>query len=169
MNVIDIILAVALGFGFVKGFFKGFIVEVASLGALFSGLLGAVKFSSFVSNLLNDYFDWNPVATLTVSYLIIFIIIVYAVSVLAKALTKIISKASLGLFNKFLGSLFGFLKWAIIMSVVLFFLEKLNTWVTIIDPEMMESSVLYKPITQLGDYLFSWGSELSKGLPKELI
>ena len=169
MNVIDIILAVALGFGFVKGFFKGFIVEVASLGALFSGLLGAVKFSSFVSNLLNDYFDWNPVATLTVSYLIIFIIIVYAVSVLAKALTRIISKASLGLFNKFLGSLFGFLKWAIITSVGLFFLEKLNTWVTIIDPEMMESSALYKPITQLGDYLFSWGSELSKGLPKELI
>ena len=169
MNVIDIILAVALGFGFVKGFFKGFIVEVASLGALFSGLLGAVKFSSFVSNLLNDYFDWNPVATLTVSYLIIFIIIVYAVSLLAKALTRIISKASLGLFNKFLGSLFGFLKWAIFMSVSLFFLEKLNTWVTIIDPEMVESSVLYKPITQLGDYLFSWGSELSKGLPKELI
>ena len=169
MNVIDIILAVALGFGFVKGFFKGFIVEVASLGALFSGLLGAVKFSSFVSNLLNDYFDWNPVATLTVSYLIIFIIIVYAVSVLAKALTRIISKASLGLFNKFLGSLFGFFKWAIFMSVGLFFIEKLNTWVTIIDPEMMESSVLYKPITQLGDYLFSWGSELSKGLPKELI
>ena len=169
MNVIDIIQAVALGFGFVKGFFKGFIIEVASLGALLLGLLGAVKFSSLVSNLLNDFFDWNPVATLTVSYLIVFIIIVYAISLLAKALTKIISKASLGLFNKSVGALFGFLKWAIFMSVGLFFLEKLNTWVTIIDPEMMESSVLYKPITQLGDYLFSWGSELSKGLPKELI
>jgi len=169
VNVIDIILAVALGFGFVKGFFKGFIIEVASLGALLLGLLGAVKFSSLVSNLLNDFFDWNPVATLTVSYLIVFIIIVYAISLLAKALTKIITKASLGLFNKSLGALFGFLKWAIFMSVGLFFLEKLNTWVTIIDPEMMESSVLYKPITQLGDYLFSWGSELSKGLPEELI
>ena len=169
MNVIDIILAVALGFGFVKGFFKGFIIEVASLGALLLGLLGAVKFSSLVSNLLNNFFDWNPVATLTVSYLIVFIIIVYAISVLAKALTKIITKASLGLFNKSLGALFGFLKWAIFMSVGLFFLEKLNTWVTIIDPEMMESSVLYKPINQLGDYLFSWGSELSKGLPEELI
>ena len=169
MNVIDIILAVALGFGFVKGFFKGFIIEVASLGALLLGLLGAVKFSSLFSNLLNDFFDWNPVATLTVSYFIVFIIIVYAISLLAKALTKIITKASLGLFNKSLGALFGFLKWAIFMSVGLFFLEKLNTWVTIIDPEMMESSVLYKPITQLGDYLFSWGSELSKGLPEELI
>ena len=77
-----------------------------------------------------------------------------------------ISKASLGLFNKFLGALFGVLKWVILMSVALFFLGKLNNWVTIIDPEMMESSVLYQPITELGEYLFSWGSEMSKEFPE---
>ena len=169
MNTIDIILAIALGFGFIKGFYKGFIVEVASLGALFLGLLGAVEFSGFIANLLNESFDWNPVAVQPGSYLIVFIIIVYAISVLARALTKIISKASLGLFNKFLGAFFGFLKWAILMSVALFFLGKLNTWVTIIDTEMMENSILYEPITELGEYLFSWGSEISKELPDELI
>jgi membrane protein required for colicin V production len=99
----------------------------------------------------------------------VFIIIVYAISVLARALTKIISKASLGLFNKFLGAFFGVLKWAILISVALFFLGKLNTWVTIIDTEMMENSILYEPITELGEYLFSWGSEISKELPDELI
>ena len=105
----------------------------------------------------------------TGSYLIVFIIIVYALSVLAKALTKIISKASLGLFNKFLGAFFGVLKWAILMSVGLFFIGKLNTWVTIIDTKMIESSLLYQPITELGEYLFSWGNELSKELPEDLI
>ena len=169
MNVIDVILAIALGFGFIKGFYKGFIVEIASLGALFLGLLGAVRFSGFVAELLKEFFDWNPVAVQTGSYLIVFIIIVYTLSVLAKALTKIISKASLGLFNKFLGAFFGVLKWSILMSVVLFFFEKLNTWVTIIDAEMMENSILYEPITKLGEYLFSWGSELSKKLPGDLI
>ena len=108
-------------------------------------------------------------AVQTGSYLIVFIIIVYAISVLARALTKIISKASLGLFNKFLGAFFGVLKWAILMSVALFFLRKLNTWVTIIDTEMMENSVLYEHITELGEYIFSWGSEISKELPDELI
>jgi membrane protein required for colicin V production len=169
MNVIDIILAIALGFGFVKGFYKGLIVEVASLAALFLGLLGAVKFSGFISDLLNKYFDWSPVAIQTGSYLIVFIIIVYGISVLGRALTKIISKASLGLFNKFLGALFGVFKWAILISVALFFLEKLNTWVTIIDAEMMENSFLYLPITELGEYLFSWGSEFSKEFPEDLI
>ena len=75
----------------------------------------------------------------------------------------------MGLFNKFLGAFFGLVKWAILMSVTLFFLGKLNTWVTIIDEEMIDTSLLYKPITELGEYLFSWGSELSKELPEELI
>ena len=126
MNTIDIILAIALGFGFIKGFYKGFIVEVASLGALFLGLFGAVEFSGFIADLLDELFDWNPVAAQTGSYLIVFIIIVYATSVLAGALTKIISKASLGLFNKFLGAFFGVLKWVILISVALFFLGKLK-------------------------------------------
>ena len=169
VNTIDIILAIALGFGFVKGFFKGFIIEVASLGALFLGLLGAVKFSDFFADLLNEFFNWSRLAVQTASYLIIFIIIVYGLSVLAKTLTKIISKASLGLLNKFLGAFFGAFKWAIFMSVALFFLEKLNTWVTIINTEMIESSILYEPITELGEYLFSWGSEFSKVVPRDLI
>ncbi len=169
MNTIDIILAIALGFGFFKGFFKGFIIEVASLGALFLGLLGAVKFSDLFADLLNEYFHWSPLAVQTTSYLIIFIIIVYGLSVLAKTMTKIISKASLGLLNKFLGAFFGAFKWAIFISVALFFLEKLNTWITIINTEMIESSILYEPITELGEYLFSWGSEFSKEVPRDLI
>ena len=169
MNIIDIILAIALGFGFIKGFFKGLIIEVASLGALFLGLLGAVKFSDFFADLLNEFFNWSRLAVQTASYLIIFIIIVYGLSVLAKTLTKIISKASLGLLNKFLGAFFGAFKWAIFMSVALFFLEKLNTWITIINTEMIESSILYEPITELGEYLFSWGSEFSKEVPRDLI
>ena len=169
MNIIDIILAIALGFGFIKGFFKGLIIEVASLGALFLGLLGAVKFSDFFADLLNEFFNWSRLAVQTASYLIIFIIIVYGLSVLAKTLTKIISKASLGLLNKFLGAFFGAFKWAIFMSVALFFLEKLNTWVTIINTEMIESSIFYEPITELGEYLFSWGSEFSKEVPRDLI
>ena len=169
MNIIDIILAIALGFGFINGFFKGLIIEVASLGALFLGLLGAVKFSDFFADLLNEFFNWSRLAVQTASYLIIFIIIVYGLSVLAKTLTKIISKASLGLLNKFLGAFFGAFKWAIFMSVALFFLEKLNTWVTIINTEMIESSILYEPITELGEFLFSWGSEFSKEVPRDLI
>ena len=169
VNVIDIILSIALALGFIRGFSKGFVVEVASLGALFLGLLGAIRFSGLVVVWVERYYDWNPLAVQLGSYFVVFLVIVYAISILAKALTKIISKASLGLFNKFLGAFFGVLKWSVLMSVGLFFLGKLNTWITIIDSEMIEGSILYEPITQLGDYLFSWGSQWSDELSDDLI
>ena len=162
--MIDIILSLALGFGFIKGFSKGFVIEMASIGGLFLGLLGAIKFSGFVANVLEGFFDWNIIAIQTVSHLVVFIIIIYVISMIAKTLTKFISKASLGLFNKFLGAFFGVLKWAILMSVALFFLGKLNSWISIINEEMIDTSLLYGPISELGEYLFSWGSKLSKDL-----
>ena len=169
MNVMDIVLAIALGFGFVKGFSKGLIIEVASLGALFLGLIGAMRFSDFIADLVKGFVDWNPLAVQTVSYLLVFIFIVYVISLLAKGLTKVIRQASLGLFNKFLGAFFGVLKWAVLMSVVLFFLDQLNAWIPMIEKESIESSLLYGPITELGEYLFSWGSEWSDDLPEDLI
>jgi membrane protein required for colicin V production len=169
VNVFDIIVTLALGFGFFKGFKKGFVVEVASLGALFLGVQGAVKFSSFIGDKIKGFFDWNPMAIKTISYLLVFILIVYGVSVLAKGLTKILSQASLGLFNKFLGSVFGVLKWAVLSSVVLFFIIKINQWITIIDQEMINQSILYGPITELGEYLFNWGSKFTEELPNDLI
>ena len=169
MNVFDIIVSLALGFGFFKGFKNGLVVEVASLGALFLGILGAVKFSSFVVEQIKVFFDWNPMAIKTISYLLVFILIVYGVSVLAKGLTKILSQASLGLFNKFLGSIFGVLKWAVLTSFVLFFIIKINEWITIIDQEMINQSILYGPITELGEYLFNWGNKFTEELPNDLI
>ena len=169
MNVFDIIVSLALGFGFFKGFKNGLVVEFASLGALFLGILGAVKFSSFVVEQIKVFFDWNPMAIKTISYLLVFILIVYGVSVLAKGLTKILSQASLGLFNKLLGSIFGVLKWAVLTSVVLFFIIKINQWITIIDQEIINQSILYGPITELGEYLFNWGSKFTEELPNDLI
>lgn len=169
MNLFDIIVTLALGFGFFKGFRKGFVVEVASLGALFFGIIGAIKFSSFVAQQIKGFFDWNPMAIKIISYLLVFIFIVYGVSVLAKGLTKILSQASLGLFNKFLGSVFGVLKWAVLTSVFLFFTIRVNQWITIIDKEMINQSILYGPITELGEYLFNWGSKFNQELPNDII
>ena len=90
-------------------------------------------------------------------------------SFLAKVLTKILSQASLGLINKFLGSIFGILKWAILTSVVLFFIIKINQWIPIIDQEMISNSVLFDPVTNLGEYLFNWGSKITEALPADLL
>jgi membrane protein required for colicin V production len=169
MNVVDIIIAIGLAFGFFKGFSKGFIVEIASLFALFLGLFGALKFSPLVVVLIEGYFDWNPDAIQASTYFLVFIIIVFGISLLAKALTKVISLAALGLFNRFLGALFGVIKWGVFLCVAFFFIGKLNNWITVVDPKYFEGSLLYEPILKLGEFLFNWGSGMSDEIPEKFI
>jgi hypothetical protein len=61
------------------------------------------------------------------------------------------------------------LKWAVLMSVGLFFMGKLNSWVSLLDEGMIESSVLYQPIKALGEFLFDWGSTMTQDLPEDII
>ncbi len=169
MNLVDLIIGLLLGFGFLKGFAKGLVIELSSLVALFLGFLGAIKLSNFITEQIEGFFNLNPLVIQIISFLVVFIVIVYSISLLAKGVTKILSQASLGLFNKFLGSIFGTLKWAIISSVILFFASKINQWITIMDQELINKSFLYAPIIELGEYLFNWGSVIKDEFPNDLI
>ena len=51
MNKIDIILLIILGFGLVRGFMRGLIIEMASLLAIVVGIYGAIHFSFFTASL----------------------------------------------------------------------------------------------------------------------
>jgi len=57
MNYFDIIIIAPLLWGAYKGFKKGFIIEIASLIALFFGIYGGIKFSSISANYLGNLFN----------------------------------------------------------------------------------------------------------------
>ena len=48
--ILDIIFLILFGWAAYNGFKKGFILQVASLAALFLGIYGAIKFSGIISN-----------------------------------------------------------------------------------------------------------------------
>lgn len=89
MEVIDIILAIILLYGFVKGIIKGLFVEVASLIALIAGIYGAIHFSFYAKNFLNAYVNWEPKYISLTAFAITFVAIVIAISFAGKILTKI--------------------------------------------------------------------------------
>ena len=93
----------------------------------FSWKLLLIPLVPLVVVLIEGYFDWNPAAIQASAYFLVFIIIVFGISLLAKALTKVISLAALGLFNRFLGALFGVIKWGVFLCVAFFLIGKLNT------------------------------------------
>ncbi len=154
MNTFDIIIAALLLFGFIRGIFKGLFVEVASLAALIGGVYGAMHFSFYAGDYLKKQLDWDPHYISLTAFALTFIGIVIVVSLAGKLLTKIASFAALGILNKILGGIFGLLKIALILSVVLSFFMKMNNTIPFVSKEQMKASILIQPITNVAPLLF---------------
>lgn len=154
MSVLDIILGALLLFGLINGFIKGLFVEIASLLALVLGVYGAIHFSNFAADLLQSRFDWSEKTINITAFAITFVIIVLAISLAGKALTKIADFAALGVINKLLGGVFGALKIGLILSVILIVFDKMNRTLPFVDESELEDSVLYKPVKSLAPTIF---------------
>lgn len=154
MGVFDIILAGLLLFGLVRGFMKGLFVEIASILALVAGIYGAVHFSNFAAEFLQSRFDWNEKTINITAFAITFVVIVLAIGLAGKALTKIADFAALGILNKLLGGVFGALKIGLILSVILIVFDRMNKTIPFVDKAELEDSVLYKPVKSLAPMIF---------------
>jgi len=154
MNTFDIILAALLVFGFMRGLLKGLFVEVASLVALIVGIYGAIHFSYFAGDLLVNYVTWEERYITIVSFAITFAVIVLVIGLLGKMFTKMADFASLGMLNKLLGGIFGALKVAVILSIILLVFSKLNDTIPFLSEEQQDSAVLYLPVKNLAPTLF---------------
>jgi membrane protein required for colicin V production len=154
MSIIDIVLAALLLFGFIRGLFKGLFVEIASLVALVVGVYGAIHFSGFAAEFLDSKVDWNEKTINIVAFAITFVVIVLAISLAGKALTKLADFAALGLLNKLLGGVFGAVKIGLILSVLLIVFNKLNNTLPFMEKEDLEESILYHPVKSLAPLIF---------------
>lgn len=154
MGTFDIIIAVILVFGFIRGIMKGLFVEVASLVSLVAGVYGAIHFSFFVGDFLKERISWDEQYITLPSFAITFGIIVFAIAMLGKLFTKLADFAYLGWVNKALGGIFGALKLALILSVVIMIFDKFNDTIPFVNEEAKEQSILYEPIKKLVPTLF---------------
>ncbi len=154
MNALDVVLLAFLAFGLIRGFWRGLFVEIASLVALVAGVYGAFHFSDFAAKLLETKFDWNQNTINIVAFTATLLIIVIAIALAGKALTKIADFAALGLVNKSLGALFGGLKIAVILSAILIIFDKMNRTIPFTAEEDKEISTLYKPVKAIVPLIF---------------
>ena len=154
MNVFDIVILVVLLFGLIKGFMKGLFIEVASLVALIGGIWGAIHFSYFVGDFLEESVTWSEKQISLAAFAITFILIIVVVSMLGKFLTKLADLAALGLVNKILGAIFGILKVGLVLSIVFVFFHRLNGTISFVDEETLEESVLYESVKSIAPAIF---------------
>ncbi len=156
MNTIDLVFAILLLWAAYRGYTKGFIVQLATLAALLLGILGAVMFSDFTSELIIKKFDIAGQYLPIISFAVTFIAIVIAVHILAKMLNKLIDAIALGIVNRLLGVLFSVLKIAFIVSIILVLINKADNKYNFIPDETKEKSLLYKPLSNFAPMIFPY-------------
>ena len=149
MNYIDIVLGIILLTGLVRGFLKGFIFEIAILGALFLCYFIGFRLVAGVSPHIAGMLGTDPLTTRYVSWFVVFIGISIGMVLLAKLLTGLINMAALGVFNKVAGAVFAGIKYAFIISLALFFFNKFDSKYQLIDADKKAESVLYYPLMKI--------------------
>ena len=167
MSYLDIIIAIILFlFGF-KGFRKGLVIEVVTLLAFGVGIYGAMHFSDFTANHLQDFMEINPKYLNTIAFVLTFILLVIVVNMIGKAVTGLIEAMNLSFFNKLGGFVFGVAKGVLLCSLLLLVLNNFQL-TGVLKPEMREKSKLYPYIEETVPYVYR-GFDLVKDYAKEVL
>ena len=132
LNVIDYVILAILVLFIIQGYRKGIIIGLASIAALILGIYAAVHFSNYLDTTLMEHFHpsgkWLPI----LSFSLTFILVVIAVMIVAKLVEKLVDVVGMGFFNHLGGALLGVVKGVILVSVLLFLLQNIdsgNRWV----------------------------------------
>ena len=145
---IDICCLVLLVLAIFKGYRQGLIVAVSSVLAFMVGLAAAMKLSAIVVTYLSKNLtigaQWLPF----ISFLIVFIAVVWLVRLGAGLLEKTAGLVLLGWANKMAGVVLYTLLYFMLLSVIIFYAAKMN----LASPGLIASSKAWPWIKPLGPW-----------------
>lgn len=143
--MIDIIFLMLVALAIYKGLQKGFIIAVFSLVGFIIGLAAAIKLSAVVAVKLAEHTGagkWLP----ALSFLIVFLGVVFLIHVTAKLIEKTFETVLLGWLNKLAGIFLYLLLYSIIFSVLLFYAVQLH----FVNDVTIKASIFYPYLAPLG-------------------
>jgi membrane protein required for colicin V production len=148
MNTLDTVLGMILVISFLFGLKKGFLKAFLSLLGIVVAVYAAMFFSGYVENFLSRQFSWSEDLLRLASFLLTFLVVLIAFSLLGRIMTQLVNFMMLGLMNKLLGGLFIMLKYAFLVSVVFMFVNA-SEYYSVLSEEDREASILYAPVASL--------------------
>jgi len=155
--LIDIIFAALMVMAIFKGYQKGLIVAVFSIVAFILGLAAALKLSAVVADHLKDSINVSAKWLPFIAFALVFFGVVLLVRLGSKLVEKSFQVVLLGWVNRIGGILLYAALYSIILSIFIFYAEKLQ----LLQPSTIQSSVTY-------DFLQPWGPKVMDSFGKLL-
>ena len=148
-SYLDIFFAIPLIWGIVRGLMSGFVRSLSVFVGLILGITLAQTYAADLSPTIQEWFTLSARQCLSIAYVTIFVAVMIVVAIIARILDKFLHLILLGWLNKLLGALFGFFKWAIILSFFIMVVEYANSKFEFLSPEKKSESILYEPIKKV--------------------
>ena len=154
VRLLDVLLLMILGWGGYRGYRKGLVLELCSMGALVLAALGSTKLlDGAVGFFAKWYHDPKSELLPYVAFVLLFIIILIATMLLSRLLKVLIKPTLLGNLDGPLGSIVGILKWGLGSSACLW----IGSLVQLKIPEIYTANTLLYPIIEsLAPQLLAW-------------
>src|SRR5690554_7821445 len=153
MNTLDTVLGLILVTSFLFGLKKGFLKAILSLLGIVVAVYAALFFSGIVEDFLSSQFSWSEDLLRLASFLLTFLVVLIAFSLLGRIMTQLVNFMMLGLMNKLLGGLFIMLKYAFLVSVVFMFVNA-SEYYSVLSEEDREASIFTPPFAPLRPLIF---------------
>jgi membrane protein required for colicin V production len=160
MGILDIVFIIPIVWLAYIGFKKGLIVELSTLVALILGVFVSLHFSDITAELLTDLFDLKTKYLKLISFVLTFILVVIAVNLIGKLIERFINMVSLSFLNKSAGGVFGVLKAVVFLSLIVFFIEKVDKEKVILSTELTQNSIFYTYIQPIAPTMINTFSDI---------
>ena len=140
---------------------------MVTLLAFALGIYGAMHFSDFTAEHLQEFMEINPKYLNTIAFVLTFILLVIAVNLIGRWVTNLIKAMNLNFWNKLGGFVFGVAKGVLLCSVLVLVLNNFQL-LGVVKAEVREQSKLYPYIEQTVPYVYR-GFDLVKDYAKEVL
>ena len=140
--IIDAIIGICLALAFIRGWKKGMLWAIASLAAVVLGSLVSLKLSHRFAQYIQEQEIIDSKYTLVISYILLFLIVMYGLRFLIKMLEKLLQSLMLGWANRIAGGLL-YISFTAFMLSSIFWLANEASILTI---EAKSESLLYSSI-----------------------
>ena len=149
MNLLDIVILILLLFAFLRGLFKGFVLELSGLVGIVISIYIAKHYTYSLSSFIESLFSLNSETAPIVTFLILFFVALLFFHFIAVLIDKFISMIALGWLNKILGGAISFIKYVLIISVLINIFSITNDNFDLINKTILNKSKLYSPIKSI--------------------
>lgn len=165
---IDIIIAAILIFSLWRGWLNGFIYELAVLSAFFTGLYAGFKFAWFIQDKIGHWFNMSHRGAAEISFFVMFVLVFVATILLGKLFSSLVNVTPLGILNKILGALFSFARYALVLSLILWFMKDANGKYKLIPPAQSEKSKLITPLDKMAPAVLPVLNKIQKEIKESI-